>query len=79
MPLFIKIIPTNKRNHIIKPVGVFKVYVKIINTIIMNNQIVIENGGLSEPKNCLIVTNNTKAVIRTQNRNDIFCELVYDD
>ena len=45
----------------------------------MNNQIVTEKGGLSEPKNCLIVTNNTKDVITTQNLNDIFCELVYND
>ena len=43
----------------------------------MNNQIVIENGGLPEPTNCLIVTNNTRHVIRTQNHNDTFFELVY--
>ena len=47
--------------------------VKIIKTIMISNQIVIEIGGDSRPNNCFIINNNIKQVIRTQNLKDKFC------
>jgi hypothetical protein len=55
-------------NHIAKPDGEVKLYVKVINTIIINNQSIIENDIFSLPIIIFIVNNKTKKVIKTQKR-----------
>ena len=55
------------------PAGVLKLYVNIINTIIISNQIVIDIGTDSVPNILFIVIKRTKHVIRTQNLKDTFC------